>query len=128
MGCGGSKKEVPDSKGLRELVVTSEEMEARRAHEQAFAEKGVGIFDPARVGTSSFKLVLASERSRALVEDHHYDINDQWNVYGASTKLTDLRDAATFCFAADHQHVCLEADRAALWAASEAAVGGKWDF
>ena len=26
------------------------------------------------------------------------------------------------------ERVCLEADRAALWAASEAAVGGKWDF
>ena len=26
------------------------------------------------------------------------------------------------------ERVCLEADRAALWAASEAAVGGKWDL
>ena len=65
--------------------------------------------DASRAG--SFKLVLATEPSRALAKAHQYDINDQWNIYGASTKLTDLRAAATFCFAADHERVSLEADR-----------------
>ena len=61
--------------------------------------------DASRAG--SFKLVLATEPSRALAKAHQYDINDQWNIYGASTKLTDLRAAATFCFAADHERVSL---------------------
>ena len=59
----------------------------------------------------SFKLVMATEPSRALAKDHQYDINDEWNQYGASTRLTDLHAAATFCFAADNEHVSLEADR-----------------
>ena len=65
--------------------------------------------DASRVG--SFKLVLATDPSRALTKAHQYDINDKWNMYGASMILTDLRAAATFCFAADHKHVCLESDR-----------------
>jgi len=76
------------------------------------SDKDVGLVtttDASRVG--SFKLVLATEPSRALAKNHQYDIDDRWNMYGASTKLTDLRAAATFCFAADHEHVSLEADR-----------------
>ena len=76
------------------------------------SDKDVGLVtttDASRVG--SFKLVLATEPSQALAKGHQYDIDDQSNMYGASTKLTDLRAAATFCFAADHEHVSLEADR-----------------
>lgn len=76
------------------------------------SEKDVGFVsttDASRVG--SFKLVLATEPSRALAKAFQYDLDDQSNAYGASMKLTDFHAAATFCFAADHEHVSLEADR-----------------
>jgi len=76
------------------------------------SDKDVGFVsttDASCVG--SFKLVLATEPSRALAKAHQYDIDDQSNMYGASTKLTDLHAAATFCFATDHEHVSLQADR-----------------